>query len=116
MCNNIPNAKVSPRVENGVIKWYEGDTFSLQLELELRDQDGEAITIGENDTVHIIFRDDTLDAVKEFNFTEITGNIVTMVFDSTVTALFPKGRYTYDVHYTGENRTTVCNDNKAEVE
>ena len=114
--NCIPAAKQSPRLENGVVKWYEGDTFRLQLVLDIVDQDGEPVVIGENDTVTVSFQNDALTTVKEFTFTEVENNTVTMEFTSEVTALFPKGRYTYDVHYTGANRTTVCNDNKAEVE
>ena len=38
--NVIPVARVSPRIANGCICWYEGDTFSLRLRLELEDQDG----------------------------------------------------------------------------
>ena len=35
--NNLPRADLSPRIVNGVLKWYEGDTFSLQIDLELED-------------------------------------------------------------------------------
>lgn len=113
---NIPNAEPSPRVVNGVLKWYEGDTFDLDLEIKLEDQDGEPITIGASDTVKVVFRDSARNIVKEFSFTGISGNTVTLDFDSTCTALFPKGCYTYDVYYTGADRTTVANDNKAVVE
>ena len=53
--NTIPGARVSPRIANGCICWYEGDTFSLRLRLELEDQDGAAVTVsrsaGEGDGV-----------------------------------------------------------------
>ena len=35
--SNLPNAEQSPRVVNGVIKWYEGDTFDLTIGLDLED-------------------------------------------------------------------------------
>lgn len=113
---NIPSAKPSPRIENGVLKWYVGDTFTIQLELELTDQDGEEIVIGEEDTVTVKFIDDELNTVKEFNCSEIPNNTIELAFDEDVTALFHKGKYSYDIYYSGENRTTICNDNKAEVE
>lgn len=113
--NCIPAAKQSPRLENGVVKWYEGDTFRLQLVLDIVDQDGEPVVIGENDTVTVSFQNDALTTVKEFTFTEVENNTVTMEFDSTVTALFPAGRYTYNVRCTIEQRTTVCSGNEAEV-
>ena len=35
----LPGAKPSPRIAGGVLRWYAGDTFSVTLALELRDQD-----------------------------------------------------------------------------
>ena len=55
--SNLPNAEQSPRVVNGVIKWYEGDTFTMDLGLGLTDQDGEAVTLNAADTVKVTFRD-----------------------------------------------------------
>jgi len=114
--SNLPSAEQSPRIVNGVIKFYQGDTFDLVLELDLVDQDGEEITIAAGDTVKVVFKDKSLSTVKEFTFTNITGNTVTMEFDATCTALFPAGRYTYDIYYTAEDRTTIANDNKVVVE
>ena len=34
----LPGAKPSPRIAGGVLRWYAGDTFSVTLALELRDQ------------------------------------------------------------------------------
>lgn len=113
---NIPNAEMSPRIVNGVLKWYEGDTFELQLELELTDQDGESVIIGASDTVKIVFLNERREQVKEFSFTNVQNNTVTLDFDATVTALFRRGRYTYDVYYTAAERTTLANENKAVVE
>jgi len=114
--SNLPNAEQSPRIVNGVLRWYESDTFELQLVLELEDQDGDPITIAATDTVKIVFRDKTNTIVKEFTFTNISNNTVTMDFDATCTALFPRGNYQYDVYLTQSERTTIANDNKVVVE
>ena len=113
---NLPGAAFSPRIELGALKWYEGDTFELQLTLDLTDQDGEEITIAPTDTVSVVFSDENGDAVKAFEFTEVENNTVTLGFDSSVTALFPKGRYSYDVRYSAAERTTIANDNEVTVE
>ena len=42
----LPGAKPSPRIAGGVLRWYAGDTFSVTLALELRDQDGDPVTVG----------------------------------------------------------------------
>lgn len=114
--NNIPNAEASPRVVNGVLLWYEYDTFDLQVEIDLTDQDGEKVNIGPEDTVRVVFLDRSLDVVKEFEFTDIQDNIVTLDFDAACSALFPKGSYTYDVYYKYADRTTICKNNKVVVE
>lgn len=114
--SNLPSAEMSPRIVNGVIKWYQGDTFDLQLTFDLEDQDGEPITIAQTDTVNIVFKDKSLKTVKEFTFTNISNNTVTMDFDATCTALFGSGIYTYDIYYTGTERTTLGNNNKVVVE
>lgn len=47
----LPAARPSPRVAGGVLRWYAGDTFKVTLRLELQDQDGEAVTVGADDSV-----------------------------------------------------------------
>lgn len=105
---SLPSARSSPRIINGVLKWYEGDTFTLDLEIELEDQDGLAKDIADTDTVDVVFYNRSEDKVKEWHFTNISNNVVTLVFDDEVTALFPAGWYHYDIIYKGENRTTIA--------
>lgn len=114
--NTVPGARVSPRIANGCICWYEGDTFSLRLKLELEDQDGEDVTVGASDSVKVTFFDRTRQQVHEFTYTGITGNAVTLSFTESVSAKFPKGLYTYDILYTHGDRTTLASENVARVE
>lgn len=115
--SNLPNAEQSPRVVNGVIKWYEGDTFDLTIGLDLEDQDGSAVTLAAADTVEVVFLDRSEKEVKRFTFSNVQGSAVTLDFSAAVTALFGKGQYTYDIYLThGGERTTIANDNKAVVE
>ena len=51
----LPAARPSPRVAGGVLRWYAGDTFTITLRLELQDQDGEAVTVGADDSVTVRF-------------------------------------------------------------
>lgn len=111
--SNIPNAKQSPRLEHGVLTWYQGDTFDLQIELELTDQDGMAMDA--TGTVDVVFRDDCHNIIKEFTLTP-SNNIITLDFNADVSALFRIGEYRYDVYYNGEERTTIANDNKVVVQ
>ena len=92
----IPGAYASPRISNGVLCWYAGDTFSVVIQADLVDQDGAAAG-----------RDRILD---------ICHNQVTLVVDAEISAKFPKGRYTYDVEFSHGDRTTLARDNKVRVE
>lgn len=113
---SLPSARSSPRIINGVLKWYEGDTFTLDLELQLEDQDGTAIDIASADTVDIVFSNRSDDIIKDFEFTNIKNNTVTIVVDAEVSALFTAGEYKYNVIYKGSNRTTIAHDNDVIVE
>lgn len=112
----IPGAYASPRISNGVLCWYAGDTFSIVIQADLTDQDGEAVDIGTTDTVKITFRDDTRAEVWSKTFSNVANNQVTLVVDATVSAKFPKGKYTYDVEFSHGERTTLARDNKVRVE
>lgn len=113
---NIPNAKQSPRIETGVLKWYARDTFSLVIELDLTDQDGEAVTIAPSDTVTAVFSDANGDTVKTFTFTNVEHDTVTLEFDGETSALFAPGRYTYTVALASAERRTLAAGNEVIVE
>lgn len=112
---NIPEAKASPRVENGCLCWYEGDTFEIQMQIELTDQDGENVNISESDTVTVTFYDERRDAIQEFKFQNVQENTVTLSFTDEISKKFLKGRYRYDMLYTYNNKTTLIRDNVAIV-
>lgn len=112
----IPAARPSPRIDKGVLCWYEGDTFSVVLRLELQDQDGETVDVGAADSVTITFYDETRQGVHAFAFSGVTDNQVTLDFDETVSAKFPRGKYRYDVLYTHGDKTTLARENRAFVE
>ena len=116
MATPIPGAYPSPRVAAGVLCWYEGDIFKLTLTFDLRDQDGEAVTIGASDSVSVTFYNETHETIHTFSLQSIENNRAELDFDSTVTAKFPKGQYTYDIRYTHSGKTTLARENRARVE
>ena len=116
MSQILTNARPSPRVEQGRLWWYEGDTFKLDILLQLKDQDGETLTAAEEDSVEFTFRDGCGRMVYTVTFTGLTDNRVTLTVDSAVTGQFPRGEYTYDVRYLHGDRTTLARDNRLRVE
>ena len=118
---NIPSAEASPRIENGVLYWYAGDTGTIVFEVNLTDQDGEPLTIDADDVFDVIFYDCRKQIVQQFENPDtltVTDNQISMDFDDTVTANFTKGHYTYDVIYTRDSDgkvSTLAKDNEVVV-
>ena len=112
----LPSAAPSPRISGGTLKWCAGDTFELVLRLALTDADGCAVEIGDADTVHVRFFDGCMRPVHSFACADIADNTVTLRFDEDVTALFPRGAYSYDVCLEGARRVTLARNNPAVVE
>ncbi|MCD8036032.1 MAG: hypothetical protein LUE88_01420 [Clostridiales bacterium] len=112
----VDSALPSPRIVNGILQWYEGDEFEAGFKLELKDSDGEEITLTETDTVTVIVKNDRLEEIKTFEFSGIEDNSINIVFDSEVTALFKAGTYFYDIRLGGTYNTTVVKNNVMNVE
>lgn len=111
---NIRPARPSPRIEKGIILWYEGDEFEIVLELDLTDADGEEIILGDTETVTVEIKDRNGARVKQFVFSG--NNYITLKFDEETTELFRRGSYFYDIIVDGACKTTVANDNRIIVE
>ena len=90
--------------------------FSVTLALELRDQDGDPVTVGASDSLTVSFFDASHAPVHTFQFDRVTGGQATLTFDDTVSAKFPKGAYFYDILYTHGDKTTLARDNRAAAE
>ena len=116
MATPIPGAYPSPRVDKGVLRWYEGDTFEVVLQVDLQDQDGEDVTMGTTGSVTVEFYDDTQATIHTFSFDKVENDQVKLAFNATVSAKFLKGKYTYDIRYAHGDKTTLARGNRAFVE
>lgn len=112
----LPGAAASPRIENGVLRWYEGDTFRVNLLLTLKDQDGAPVTLNSGDTATLTFRDKRQTVTDTVTFTNIRNNTLPLSMDAARSARFPPGPYTYTLTLTHNNRTTLMKENTAVVE
>lgn len=118
MMKNLRRAEVSPRVENGNLFWYEGDTFHLIIRLELKDLTGRKIDLTADDQLELVIRDCREDRILGFSFTgeALEAGSVTLQMDETKAALLPAGKYTYDVYLTHGDRVTLAKRNSITVE
>ena len=114
--SNIITAKQSPRLEDGKLIWYEGDTFSITLTLSLSDEvTDEAITLDSNSTIVVsIYKAKIL--VHRFEYNQFSDNQITMTFDDQVSRKFSAGEYTYTITHKCLNTTTLVANNIMEVE
>ena len=60
----------------------------MTLALELRDQDGETVSVGASDSLTVSFFDASHTPVHTFQFDRVTGGQATLTFDDTVSAKF----------------------------
>lgn len=107
---NLPSANPSPRIVGGVIKWYEGDTFTLCVDIELTDQDGEEIVIQPGHTVEFVFKNKKQNVIHSVSVTRVENNCVLLEFTDEISAKFPKGNYMYDIFCVGAERKTLANE------
>lgn len=109
----------SPRIENGVIKWYCGDAFYISFEV-LDDETNEPLLLSSGDTIIISFFNRQKLCVKKFVFgSESYCGELTCHIDEVVTKLFTAGLYTYCIKYYSNTQKTIATalaEGKCEVE
>lgn len=108
------NAAQSPRFEGTELHYYEGDTFTLEMPINLQ-KDGEAVMISPVDEICLSFyKGDILLAEK--SFTGIEDNTIYLFWDEEFTKKFKKGDYTYRMRFNGDFVRTILSDMRICVE
>ena len=113
---NVPAAKQSPRVEDGVIKWYQGDTFKIKFIVTIKDKETqEVIPLQNGDVITITFVNHGTH-IKVYSFTEFEDNSFELFVNDTDTLLFKKGTYRYKITHFRDYNRTIVDDNLCVVE
>lgn len=108
-------AKQSPRTcDDGTLRWYCGDTFSITFVFTLKDAEGNPITPSATDKITIQFNDLHDQLIKEFSSTG--SNQVVVNFTSETTQLFKEGVYNIVAKFNSDYVTTLLHNNKVIVE
>lgn len=139
MDNNImAPAPQSPRMDNGVLKWFYGDTFVVDMVINLVEEEvGEdgtlvnrLINFNESDQIMVTFFNDRKELVHSFILKNISNDetsesyhTASLDFTKDISHKFRCGRYTYCVKYVHKDGdktvstdiTTICVNNRAEV-
>lgn len=109
--------KQSPRSENGIIKWYEGDVFFLDF--IIKDYyTKEPIVVEGKDKVVIEFHDNRK-PIKSFGVVSTNSGVFSIYMDKDSTKLFKVGKYHYKIKYhknDSETIQTIYDCGKVEVE
>ena len=100
----------TPYIRDGVIVWSEGDIFTLNFELDLKDMDGETVILNDTSTVTVLVRRLNGEIIKKF--TSSGSNSIAINFDKETTEFFARGQYYYDITVNNDYRVTVVNDQK----
>ena len=91
--------KESPRIEDGVIKWYCGDAFYISFEV-LDDETGAPLKMSDSDSITISFFNRQNVCVKQFVFgSDCDCSVLDCHIDEAVTKQFAVGVYTYCIKY-----------------
>lgn len=108
-------AAQSPRIcDDGSIRWYEGDTFSLVFAFTFTDEFDKPIEIQPTDKITVCFRDKLKRIIQEF---EVVGtSTIEMKFTKEITDKFKIGKYTYCARFNGSDIRTVMRNNSVVVE
>ena len=108
-------AKQSPRMEqDGTLRWYAGDTFTLTFAFNLKDDQGNPITINPTDELEVKFSNLKGEELASFS---ITGqSSIDLVFTEQISVKFPEGVYSVLAKFNATNVTTLLKSNRVVVE
>lgn len=96
--------------------WYYGDTFDFIIDVELVDENGDAIDIKPTDKLVVEFKNSRNQTVKVFE--ENINNTVSSItcrFDEATSKIFGVGLYSYIVKFRDAYITTIGVNNFCEV-
>ena len=100
----------SPAFRDGVLSWCEGDKFSFKIRMRLSSL-GEEIADLTGSVLSARFFDKSGKPVKTFTQSGDATCIFTLAFNTETTAIFPRGRYTFDIVIENSaGKCTVAND------
>lgn len=139
MENVIVPAPQSPRMDNGVLKWFYGDTFAIDMVVNLVEQEtdeegktvNKLIDFSNDDQMVVTFFNSRKEVVHSFIAKNISNDedsenyhTISLEFTKDISHKFCKGRYTYCMKYIHKEDgktvytdiTTICVNNKVEVE
>lgn len=104
---------------NGILKWYEKDSFDIDWTINLT-RDDEPLVFAPDDVVLITFYDCNDREVYTFSFTNIgSDNTIVLEMTPEISKNFAAGKYTYCMKYVDSTHnnyiTTIAANKRVEV-
>ena len=110
-------AKPSPRIVDHVLYWYEKDTFTINLNIQLKDADNFDAPIPAGAQINIEIKNDKKRDLFVLENLSRVGNVFKFVIDDESTNRLKVGTYYFDIVYIYDNsKTTISHLNKIIVE
>ena len=120
MSNEVPAALESPRVEEEVLKWYEGDAFEISWTMALLKDEEPYTYLPEDKLVWCFYSRPGRALVHKFEFTNIPSTSTCLLqFTKEISKKFPAGHYYYCLKFydsADDCVTTLYAENEVEVE
>ena len=108
-------AKQSPRTcDDGTLRWYCGDTFSIRFNFIFKDASGYPVEPEPTDSLDVVFTNVKNEEIASFHSTGT--NYIDINVDETLTAKFKEGVYNIEAKFNGDYVTTLLHNSKVVVE
>ena len=85
----------SPRSDNGVLTWHEGETFIIPFKFSITTEQGEPYDIGPDDIVTLFIKEDRrlIERIYERQYTDVKENLILFEVNPSLSKLLCRGKY-----------------------
>ena len=110
---NLLYENISPRNDNGILVWNEGETFTVPITLEIEDFEGNEYNISEKDTLLLTIKKDrrNVECLYTRTYTNIKENMILFTVDDKLTKILRRGSYILRATLNSGNQNYVVINN-----
>lgn len=104
---------ISPRNDNGILVWNEGETFTIPITFEIEDFEGNEYVISESDSLLLTIKKDrrNIECLYTRTYTDIKENMILFTVDEKLTKILRRGSYILRALLKSNNQEYVAINN-----